>query len=93
MSVEVTMPEEYFGAVSGSIAQRRGRIEAMGEKGGQKVINAVVPLGEMFGYSNTVRTLTQGRGAFTMIFSHYEPVPNALATTIVEKRRADGKIR
>ena len=93
MSVEVTMPEEYFGAVSGSIAQRRGRIESMGEKGGQKVINAVVPLGEMFGYSNTVRTLTQGRGAFTMIFSHYEPVPGALATTIVEKRRADGKIR
>ena len=93
MSVEVTMPEEYFGAVSGSIAQRRGRIESMGEKGGQKVINAVVPLGEMFGYSNTVRTLTQGRGAFTMIFSHYEPVPNALATTIVEKRRADGKVR
>ncbi|MBQ9727712.1 MAG: elongation factor G, partial [Kiritimatiellae bacterium] len=93
MSVEVTMPEEYFGAVSGSIAQRRGRIESMGEKGGQKVINAVVPLGEMFGYSNTVRTLTQGRGAFTMIFSHYEPVPTALAATIVEKRRADGKVR
>ncbi len=93
MSVEVTMPEEYFGAVSGSIAQRRGRIEAMGDKGGQKVITAVVPLGEMFGYSNTVRTLTQGRGAFTMIFSHYEPVPTALATTIVEKRRADGKVR
>ncbi len=93
MAVEVTMPEEYFGAVSGSIAQRRGRIESMGEKGGQKLINAMVPLGEMFGYSNTVRTLTQGRGAFTMIFSHYEPVPNNLTTAIVEKRKAEGKVR
>ena len=93
MAVEVTMPEEYFGAVSGSIAQRRGRIESMGEKGGQKLINAMVPLGEMFGYSNTVRTLTQGRGGFTMIFSHYEPVPAALTTAIVEKRKAEGKVR
>ena len=69
MNVEVTMPEDYFGAVSGSIGQRRGRIESMEDKGGQKVIHAQVPLAEMFGYSNTVRTLTQGRGAFTMIFN------------------------
>ncbi len=93
MAVEVTMPEEYFGAVSGSIGQRRGRIESMGEKAGLKVINAMVPLSEMFGYSNTVRTLTQGRGGFTMIFSRYEPVPANIAATVVEKRKAEGKVR
>lgn len=93
MAVEVTMPEDYFGAVSGSIGQRRGRIESMGEKAGLKVINAMVPLSEMFGYSNTVRTLTQGRGGFTMIFNSYEPVPNNLALEIVEKRKAEGKVR
>ena len=93
MNVEVTMPEDYFGAVSGSIGQRRGRIESMEDKGGQKVIHAQVPLAEMFGYSNTVRTLTQGRGAFTMIFNQYEPVPAGIAKEVVEKRVKAGKVR
>lgn len=93
MSVEVTTPEDHLGAVTGSICQRRGRIEQMQEKGGLKVVSALVPLSEMFGYSNTVRTLTQGRGTFTMQFERYEAVPFIVAEQIIERRRAENKIR
>lgn len=93
MSVEVTAPEDYLGAVTGSICQRRGRIEQMQEKGGAKVVTALVPLSEMFGYSNTIRTLTQGRGSFTMQFERYEAVPFIVTEQIIERRRAANKIR
>lgn len=93
MSVEVTAPDEYMGAVSGSICQRRGRIDSMDEQGGAKVIRGMVPLSEMFGYSSAVRTLSQGRGNFTMHFEHYEAVPMSLAEEIVRKRREQNKIR
>ncbi len=93
MSVEVVTPEEYMGTVSGSLCQRRGRIDAMDTKAGQKVIRAFVPLSEMFGYANTVRTLSQGRAIFTMVFEHYEAVPYSKAEEIVKKRREDNKIR
>ena len=92
MSVEVTMPEDYMGAITGSICQRRGRVESMNEKGGLKVVHCMVPLSEMFGYANTCRTLTQGRGTFTMIFERYEAVPFAIAEQIIAKRREAGKI-
>lgn len=93
MSVEVTAPEDYLGAVTGSICQRRGRIEQMNEKGGMKIVTATVPLSEMFGYSNTIRTLTQGRGSFTMQFERYEAVPFIVTEQILERRRAANKIR
>ena len=93
MSVEVTAPEDYLGAVTGSICQRRGRIEQMNEKAGMKIVTAMVPLSEMFGYSNTIRTLTQGRGAFTMHFERYEAVPFIVTEQILERRRAANKIR
>jgi elongation factor G len=93
MSVEVVVPDEFMGPASATICQRRGRIEAMDEQGGMRVVRGVVPLSEMFGYANAIRTLTQGRGSFTMHFEHYEAVPFALAEEIVEKRRKDGKIR
>ena len=93
MAVEVTAPEDYLGAVTGSICQRRGRIEQMNDKGGVKVVSALVPLSEMFGYSNTIRTLTQGRGSFSMIFDRYEAVPFIITEQIIEKRRAANKIR
>lgn len=93
MSVEVTAPEDYLGAVTGSICQRRGRIEQMNEKAGMKIVTAMVPLSEMFGYSNTVRTLTQGRGSFTMHFERYEAVPFIVTEQILERRRAANKIR
>jgi elongation factor G len=93
MSVEVTAPEEYMGAVSGSICQRRGRIESMDDQGGNKITRGMVPLSEMFGYSNVIRTLTQGRGNFTMHFEHYETVPFSIAEEIIKKRKEQNKIK
>lgn len=87
MSVEVTAPEGYMGGVSGSICQRRGRIESMGEIGGASVLSAMVPLGEMFGYASALRSLTQGRGNFTMHFERYEAVPFSIAEAVIQKRR------
>ena len=93
MDVEVVVPEQYMGAANGSINQRRGRVEGMDERGGMKSIKATVPLGEMFGYSNAIRTVTQGRGTFTMIFEQYEAVPASISKTVIEKRIKEGKVR
>ncbi len=93
MSVEVTVPEDFMGAATGSLCQRRGRVEGMEDKGGAKLVNGMVPLGEMFGYSNAIRTLTQGRGSFVMSFERYEAVPYELTEQIIEKRRKENKIR
>jgi elongation factor G len=93
MSVEATVPEEYMGPVSGSICQRRGRIDSMDDQAGVKIVRGMVPLSEMFGYSNTIRTISQGRGSFTMIFEHYEAVPFSLSEEIITKRREANKIR
>jgi len=93
MSVEVTIPEDYMGAITGSICQRRGRIESMQDKAGMKIVSGLVPLSEMFGYSNTVRTLTQGRGNFTMHFERYEAVPFSVTEQVIAKRREQNKIR
>ena len=93
MNVEVSVPEDYMGAATGSICQRRGRVEGMDEKAGTKLVHGFVPLAEMFGYSNTIRTLTQGRGTFSMTFEHYEGVPYELAEQIIEKRKKEGKVR
>ena len=93
MGVEVTVPDDFMGAATGSLCQRRGRVEGMEEKAGAKLVNGFVPLGEMFGYSSAIRTLTQGRGSFTMQFERYEAVPFELTEKIVEKRRKDGKLR
>jgi len=93
MDVEVTVPEDYMGAATGSICQRRGRVEGMEDKAGAKLVRGFVPLGEMFGYSSSIRTATQGRGSFTMHFERYEAVPYELSETIIEKRRKENKIR
>ena len=93
MDVEVAVPEQYMGAANGSINQRRGRVEGMEDRSGQKLIKASVPLGEMFGYSNAIRTVTQGRGTFTMIFKQYEPVPKNIADEVIQKRIKEGKVR
>jgi len=92
MNVEVAVPEEYMGTATGSICSRRGRVEGMDDKGGAKLVHGFVPLGEMFGYSNAIRTVTQGRGTFTMAFERYEGVPFELAEAIIEKRKKDGKV-
>ncbi|MBN2162240.1 MAG: elongation factor G, partial [Pontiellaceae bacterium] len=93
MSLEITTPDEYMGAVNGTVCQRRGRIESMDERGGMKIVKGMVPLSEMFGYSNTLRSLTQGRASFSMTFEHYEAVPFSIAEEVVEKRRKEGKIK
>jgi len=93
MDVEVAVPDQYMGAANGSINQRRGRVEGMEDRAGVKLIKATVPLGEMFGYSNAIRTVTQGRGTFTMIFKQYEPVPKAISEEVVAKRIKEGKVR
>ncbi len=93
MSVEVAVPEEYMGTATGSICSRRGRVEGMDEKAGTKLVHGFVPLGEMFGYSNAIRTVTQGRGTFSMTFERYEGVPFELSETIIEKRKKEGKVR
>ncbi len=93
MKVDVTVPEDYMGAATGSLCQRRGRVEGMDDRGASKIVHGFVPLSEMFGYSNTIRTLTQGRGTFSMQFERYEAVPFEMAQTIIEKRRKEGKVR
>ncbi len=85
MAVEVTTPEEYMGTVMGDLNSRRGRIEGMTERAGAQVINAKVPLSEMFGYSTDLRSMTQGRASYSMEFSHYEEVPRNVAEEIIEK--------
>ncbi len=87
MSIEVETPEDYMGAVTGSICSRRGRIEGMDARGDTRIIRGLVPLAEMFGYAGALRTLTQGRAAFTMHFEHYEAVPAALAEEIIRQAR------
>ena len=85
MAVEVVMPEDYMGDVIGNLNSRRGRIENMEERAGVKVVTAKVPLAEMFAYSTTLRGMTQGRGNYTMQFSHYEEAPRNVAEEIVAK--------
>ena len=89
MKVEATAPEDFLGEVSGDLSSRRARIEKMEGRGALKikVIDAKVPLSEMFGYATTLRSLTQGRGTFTMEFSHYEEVPASVAQEIIEGRK------
>lgn len=83
MEVEVVTPEEYMGDVIGDINSRRGNIAGMNERSGVQVIDALIPLSSMFGYSTDLRSKTQGRATYTMHFSHYDPVPKAIATDIM----------
>jgi len=85
MDVEVTTPEQYLGDVMGDINSRRGKIRSMSEKGNLKIIRAYIPLSEMFGYATVLRSITQGRGTYTMQFSHYDEVPKNIADKIIKK--------
>lgn len=86
MKVEVEVPEEYMGDVIGDLNRRRGQINSMDDRMGLKIVNAFVPLAEMFGYSTDLRSATQGRGTYTMEFDHYGEVPNNISKEIMEKR-------
>jgi elongation factor G len=87
MAVEVVCPEEYMGDVMGDLNSRRGRVTGMEGRGTAQVISAHVPLANMFGYSTDLRSATQGRATYTMVFAHYEQVPRALADEIVAKHK------
>ncbi len=87
MACEVTTPEDYMGDVVGDINRRRGRVRGMDPRANVQVISAFVPLAEMFGYATELRSMTQGRAAYTMQFDHYEQVPNNIAETIMEKAK------
>ena len=86
MKVEVVTPYEYMGDVMGDLSSRRGRIEGMNVQGNAQVINAMVPLKQMFGYSTELRSITQGRATYTMQFDHYEEVPANIAEEIIKSR-------
>ena len=86
MKVEVTMPEEYMGDVIGSLNAKRGQIQSMDDIGGGKMVTALVPLAEMFGYSTELRSSTQGRGNYSMFFQKYEQVPKNVQDRVIAAR-------
>lgn len=85
MKVEVTTPEEYFGNIMGDITSRRGRPMAQENKGNAIMLNSMVPLSEMFGYATSIRSNSQGRATFMMLFDHYEEVPKSISEEIIKK--------
>ena len=87
MKVEVVMPEEYLGDIMGDITSRRGRVEGMEARGNAQVVSASVPLSEMFGYATSLRSSTQGRGTYSMVFDHYEEVPKSISEEIIKKNK------
>lgn len=87
MRVEVVVPEQFMGDITGNLSGKRGAIEGMEDRGMNKVVNAKVPLSEMFGYTTTLRSMTEGRGSMTMEFDHYEIVPSNVAQDIIASRK------
>ena len=86
MKVEVEVPEDFMGDVIGDLNRRRGQVNSMGDRSGNKIVDAFVPLAEMFGYSTDLRSATQGRATYSMEFDHYEEVPRNVAEEIIKKR-------
>jgi elongation factor G len=85
MNLEVISPDDYLGDISGDINSRRGRIEGLEPRGGARIIRIFVPLSEMFGYATVLRTLTQGRGVFSMEFHQYEKAPANVQQEIIAR--------
>ena len=91
MNVEITVPSQYMGAITGDLSARRGIIQGMETDGNLQIIRATVPEADMYMYSNTLRSVTQGRGYFTMKFSHYAEVPREHAQKIIEESKKEKK--
>ena len=85
MKVEVVTPEDYTGGIIGDLTSRRGHVQGQDVRGNATIINAMVPLANMFGYVNTLRSMSQGRAQYTMQFDHYEQVPQAVAEEVQAK--------
>ena len=83
--VEITVPSEYLGDVMGDVSSRRGTVDGMEQRGNAQVIRAYIPLAEMFGYATDLRSFTQGRGVYSMVFDHYEAVPKNISEAIIKK--------
>jgi elongation factor G len=88
MDVEVVCPKEYMGDVIGDLSSRRGKIGNMTQRADAQIINARVPLAEMFGYATALRSLTQGRAVYTMQFANYEAAPKSVAEEVINKFQA-----
>jgi elongation factor G len=87
MRIEVIVPKQFMGDITGSLSGKRGAIEGMEDRGMNKAIKAKVPLSEMFGYTTTLRSMTEGRGSMTMEFDHYDVVPKNVADEIIASRK------
>lgn len=87
MKVEVTIPEKFLGDITGNVSSKRGMIEGVDDRGMVKAVKAIMPLSEMFGYMNSLRSMTEGRGSFTMEFVRYDIVPRNVADEIISKRK------
>ncbi len=87
MKVEVLVPQDFMGDVIGDLNGRRGKIQGMRSRGGSQVVDAIVPLSEMFGYATDLRSKTQGRATYSMEFEKYEVVPKMLAQEIIKKNQ------
>lgn len=87
MKIQVIIPSEFLGDITGDLSSKRGKIEAMNDRANTKVVDAMVPLSEMFGYATKLRSMTQGRGAFTMEFDHYDVVPKNLEEAIISGKK------
>jgi elongation factor G len=85
MRVEVVVPKEHMGDVMGNLSSRRGQIQSQEDRGGTQIINARVPLSEMFGYSTDLRSRTQGRATYSMHFDRYEQAPNATSEEVIAR--------
>jgi len=90
MNVEITVPENYAGDIMGNLNGRRGRVQGMDSKGGSTVVKAQVPLAEMLSYASDLTSMTQGRGSYSMEYSHYDIVPQPIAEKIVTAAKAAG---
>ena len=87
MKVEIVTPDKFYGDITGNLSSKRGQIEGMDERGQDKVVKAMVPLAEMFGYVNSLRSMTEGRATFTMEFGKYDVVPTNIAKDIAENKK------
>jgi elongation factor G len=85
MKVEVVTPDEYMGDIIGDLSSRRGQVSSMDQRGNARVVNAMVPLANMFGYVNNLRSLSSGRAQYSMVFDHYAEVPSSVADEIKAK--------
>jgi elongation factor G len=92
MAIDMNVTEEHLGAVMGDIGRRRGTVREMHVRGELRNVDGEVPLAETFGYATDLRSLTQGRGTFTLEFERYDLIPDAIAEQVIKQRREEGKV-